>query len=162
MDQRLFNNIDTKAFVRLPFKQDSRWVRRHSLCLFADPLAFVVFLEWCYFVNNKNFNYRIKNYYTYFFLRSLKCIWSSACWLACCDCKSHIILVSSVPVGEASLRSVPSRQTAMTAQQQQLPASQQQLPASQQQPITSQHANQPQTAPVRSVNYLRTVYANGQ
>jgi hypothetical protein len=28
---------DSKAFVSVPLKQDSRWVQLHSLCLSADP-----------------------------------------------------------------------------------------------------------------------------
>jgi hypothetical protein len=36
-NQRLHNFIDTKACVCASFKQDSRWVQRHSLCLSANP-----------------------------------------------------------------------------------------------------------------------------
>ncbi len=72
MDQRLFNNIDTKAFVWLPLKQDSRRVQRHSLCLSADPLASVVFLGWCYLcIDKKNFSNRIK--YRIWVLLNVKC-----------------------------------------------------------------------------------------
>ncbi len=48
-DQRLYNYIDTKVFVSVPLKHDSRWVHRHSLCLSADPLLV------CYFLGVVNF-----------------------------------------------------------------------------------------------------------
>jgi hypothetical protein len=43
--QRLYNYIDSKAFVSVPLKQDIRCVTRHYLHLSAGPLLSSVFLE---------------------------------------------------------------------------------------------------------------------
>jgi hypothetical protein len=33
------NFIDSKEYVSVPLKQDTKWFHRHSLCFSADPLS---------------------------------------------------------------------------------------------------------------------------
>jgi hypothetical protein len=39
-------HIDTEAFASIPLKQNSSWLLRHCLCLFADPPSAVAFMGW--------------------------------------------------------------------------------------------------------------------